>query len=255
MTYYINDLIFSMPQNINTSCALPFNQLFLNQGMAGMPIWNFSNYNTDFPIMNGFNFFNFNYQFQPFTPTVFNNVTNSDHTAAVTVTSSNVSAVRQSILSEADKYIGKWNKNDAMRKFSRAGVHGGGWCIDFITYCAKQALPNYPEEMWTCGPGVLREQAKKRNCYKQAPSSNRAEWAMQNIKPGDMLIADGDGQSGLHGVIVKEVCMEGNDCKIKVYSGNDAGGVVETAYYATKGRTYRGRAHNVLGVVNIDQFA
>ncbi len=231
--------------NFNVSSISPPQQNF-NFGTFpsySMPTWG-GFFNAGFDTFNG--------SFGAGWPS-FGSLTGSSYSGSV-----NNYAPCSSVSAEAARYLGKYDAASAKRKFSKSGNHAGGWCADFATYCAKQVLPKYPQSMVTASPDLLRQQAKKYNCYQTAPSSGKSEWAKNNIKPGDLVITGGNGQSGLHVIVVKEVKVKNGQTVISAYSGNDGGGVVQTEWPVEKGRWSKkkgGWYMPVYGVVNVGKFA
>lgn len=245
-----------------------FNPPLLNMSMINfpMPQMNFFNMSNNmsffpsfptYPSMNwgnmpSFGFDTFNGSFGANFPT-FGSLTNTSYSGGV-----NNYAPCDLVSSEAARYLGKYAPADAKRKFSKSGNHGGGWCADFATYCAKRVLPKYPQSMVTASPVTLRDEAKRLGCYQSAPSSNKSAWAKNNIKPGDLVITGGNGQSGLHVIVAKEVRVKDGKTVITAYSGNDGNSeVIQTDWPVESGRysKRKGKYLPVYGVVNVGKFA
>ncbi|MBR1776391.1 hypothetical protein IJ750_04895 [bacterium] len=222
----------------------------------------FSTYAFQYPAFNYFPILNFsvplNFGFDVFKRT---------SGVAKTIASSASNAVRtvgqtvgacKSVASIAAGCVGKYAAATAKRMFSAQGNHGGGWCIDFATYCAKKGLKNYPKSMVTASPAHLIKEANKYKCYKTAPSTGKSSWAVQNIKPGDIVITGGNGASGKHAIVVKEIVNKSGQTYVRAYSGNDGGGVCLTDWPVEKGRYSKkkgGWNMPIYGVINLSQFA
>ena len=196
----------------------------------------------------------------PVTTTKPSDVTRTSR-VTVPTESQDISSYRQKIMNKAEQYVGMFSEDKdrslAIRTFRSTPIRGGGWCVDFATYCVKSAMPNYPKNMVTSGTDDLIGKAEKRNCYLTAPSTNKGDWALKNIKPGDIVMTGGNGDSRKHAVIAKEVLVKNGKVVIRCYSGNDKGvrivdWPVERGRHSTK---HGGWYMPVYGVVKVDKFA
>ena len=229
---------------------LGFGQNLFN--LQSMPLMFNSPICFNFPLMQPFSFMNFPSIFPTYNFGMWSSMT--DTFSRSSSSSSGASSSADEITRVAASYIGNYDAAKAKIMFAGKN-HGGGYCADFATFCAKKAYKNYPQSMVTSSPGHLRDEAKKRNAYKSMPSSDKVNWAKQNIKKGDLLIADGSGASGLHVVIANRVCMKNGICVLECYSGNDGGGVKLVDYPIEKGRPVRDKHQMLQGVINMEKFA
>ena len=165
-----------------------------------------------------------------------------------TRTGSGVTGTKSSIVSKAQSYSWVKSDYDGNRLFSPKNPDGSvktnwGWCCDFTVSVYKQVMGSkFPSSLNTSSPIVLKDNADKLGCYHKFPSSSRAEWAQQNIKPGDILIMSGKGPSKHHVAIVKSV----HDGKIETISGNSGNAVKSVTYNASSASMY--------GVINLDKY-
>lgn len=162
------------------------------------------------------------------------------------------------MVSIAESFLGWSNKGDEKcnKKFSPSGYrtskwwaqHGRwGWCSDFATYCAKQALgAKWPKSMgnYISSPGGWKKKASPLGAYLEVPSSNKNSWLAANVHPGDIIYMKGSGDSGQHIAVVKSVSANG---KIEAISGN-SGNMV-------KRRTYDINSSGIHGFVSLGKLA
>lgn len=160
-----------------------------------MPIWDLSvkTPNAPYPFNNLFNF-NKNYA------DLFNYSKIESTTDNTTSTSreTNISAGKgngKAVLNLAMSYVGKVNSDaEGNRLFSPAEYKkhkSWGWCLDFATYCASHSNPNFPKSLVMSYPPAFRDKADKMGAYLKFPASDKVNWAVTNIKPGDILLKTG----------------------------------------------------------------
>ena len=148
------------------------------------------------------------------------------------------------VATKASSYIGKVNSDaEGNRLFS--GGRNQAWCQDFVSWILGAVTNKLPKVMTTTSsPIVFRDKADKMGCYNRVPSSNRVQWAKNNIHKGDVIIKSGKGQSGLHVAIALDVKDDGT---IIAVSGNSSDSVKRNTYNINKGDIY--------GIVDIERLA
>lgn len=206
-----------------------FNIPSFNFGWNLIP-FNFDNFSNLWSA-SSFNSYNNISIFNDFSTSAFSNCWNNfSYGDTFSRSSSNVKSSNNSsnsgagskVLEKAMSYVGKVNNDaDGVRLFSPAGSPSSrGWCADFATYCASQALGSkYPKSMITGGPFVLMDKARENNCWVSGWKSN--------AKPGDIVIVPGKGVSGKHVAIIKSIDSNG---KITCVSGNSSNSVRVSTY-------------------------
>jgi len=147
------------------------------------------------------------------------------------------------IAAKARSFVDRVNSDaEGNRLFS--GGRNQAWCQDFVSWTLGHTSDKFPRVMTTTSsPITFRNEADRRGCYYRMPSSNRKEWILANVKPGDVVVKDGKGASGLHVAIVTEVKSDGT---IVVASGNSSDAVKERNY---------GLNTTIYGIVDVEKLA
>lgn len=171
--------------------------------------------------------------------------TRSSSTTKSKSTSGSSSGTGMSVLNKAMSYVGKVNSDaEGNRLFSPKNYKQTawykqkgrwGWCSDFATYCAAEALGSkYPSSMKTSSPAGLKAAAQHNDCWVNGWNSS--------AKPGDIILLPGKGDSGLHVAVIKSI--DGNG-KVTCVSGNCQNAVKISSYNTS----------SVKGFVSIDKLA
>lgn len=208
----------------------------------------FFNFNFSPMMMPSFQMQTFQMPTFNFTMPTFNFTSQSSSGDTFTRTSSGSSGTKSAIVSKAQSYTWVKSDYDGNRLFSPRNRDGSvrtnwGWCCDFAVSVCKEVMgSNFPSSLNTSSPIALKNNANKLGCYHTFPSSSRADWAQQNIKPGDILIMSGKGPSKHHVAIVTNV----HDGKIETISGNCSN--------AVKARTYSATDTSMYGIINLDKY-
>lgn len=138
------------------------------------------------------------------------------------------------VASIAQSYVGKLSEADG----SYLQVTGGRaehWCADFVTYVVSKACEQTGKSLNGFGsPAVanLRAWGEANGCYGSIDgmsSSQKAQWIVNNVKPGDVMIMQNN--SSHTGIVTKVYSdgsfdtVEGNtsdQCLNRHYSANEA---------------------------------
>ncbi|MDO4975620.1 MAG: CHAP domain-containing protein [Alphaproteobacteria bacterium] len=123
------------------------------------------------------------------------------------------------LIGYSSSFIGKVNSDREGNRLFSGGVNQA-WCADFVTHCVKHVYGDKTPS-WFGSSRVyrLKEQARLHNAYIQMPTSGKASFIANNIKPGDIMVqlkAPSGDCSGHTGVVEKVnsdgsfFCVEGN---------------------------------------------
>lgn len=210
---------WNMPSLFNFD-LMPFN--FSQMFSWNSPIWNNSfvsftapdiNLNRNNNIFSGSNFYSAPQIGDTFSRTSTNVKINS--------------SIKMNLVERAKSYVGKVNSDsEGNRLFSR-GLNQP-WCADFVSYNLKQTYGNrLPSFTHFSSVNGLREWGEKNGCYRKVPSSGKASYIAQNIKPGDIMIEKNGGKS--HTGIVTKVNSDGS---FETVEGNCSNKVAVQRYNA-----------------------
>lgn len=166
------------------------------------------------------------------------------NTSATTAKNVKRDGLGAAIAAKASSFIGKVN-NDAEGNRLFSGGKNQAWCQDFVSWNLGAVTDKLPKTMTTTSsPIAFRDKAISLGCYQKVLSSDRINWAKNNIHKGDVIVKSGKGQSGLHVAIVLDVKDDGT---IVAVSGNSGNAVKRNNYNINKGDIY--------GVVDIEKAA
>ena len=219
----------------------------------GMPsLFNFNNFSFDFSKMlawdsplwnNSFmtpnsNFNNFNWNNNIFSGAFYSTPSVGDSFSRSRTTSS----LQLSLVDKAKSYVGRVNSDaEGNRLFS--GGSSRAWCADFVSYNLKQTFGSKLPSFTHCtSVNGLREWGKNNGCYHQMPSSGKASYIAQNVKPGDIMIEKEGGKS--HTGIVTKVNSDGS---FETVEGNCSSSV--------KTQKYQANSPTLSGFISLDKFA
>ena len=167
----------------------------------------------------------------------------SNYSSDTFVRSSN-SSLRMSLADKAKSYVGRVNSDrEGNRLFS--GGRTQSWCADFVSYNIKQTYGSKLPSSFRHFSAVseLKQWGENNNCYRQMPSSGKANYIANNVKIGDIMIEKKGGKS--HTGIVTKVNSDGsfetvegncgNKVAIQKYSANSStlSGFISMDKYAT----------------------
>lgn len=112
----------------------------------------------------------------------------------------------------ANKFMGYNEANGSYKKFT--GGRTEAWCADFVTYIIKNYAASQgiklPKDFGSSSVSGLMSWAQSKGCFKntsQMSNSQKADYAKNNLKPGDIIIWKSNGAS--HTGIVKSVNDDG----------------------------------------------
>lgn len=262
---------FAMP-SFSFNSFLPFNFNFgynQNSYNYSLPVFNFISPNTWFQNKNttydSFNSYklesNFTLPTPSFTPNLntysYSNTQNNQfsYTIGDTFTSksnsdknsnlkNNSSTSKQlNLCNNAKFYIGKVNSDSEGNRLFSPNGRSQAWCADFVTYVTKKTYGNnLPKDFGSSSVYYLRDWGINNNCYKQMPSSNKADFIAQNIKPGDIMIEKQNGKS--HTGIVTKVNSDGS---FETVEGNASNKV--------KAKRYEATSDTLSGFISLDKYS
>ena len=248
----------------NCSCGL--NNMFMP--FNGFSFNNFFSF-PSFNMFNGFtpSFFSFAQQtplFQMptmnFTQTNFNwnnlNTTslwNNNYNFSVGDTFSRTTSITRSsgplqtqLAQKALSYVGKVNNDsEGNRLFSKG--QNRPWCSDFVSTVVHNVygskLPSsFPPSL--CSVASLRNWGESNNRFLKLPSSNKADFIANNVKPGDLMIITRPAGKHGHTAIVTKVNPDGS---FETVGGNESNSV--------KKRTRTYTTEYLAGFVSMDGIA
>lgn len=221
-----------MPFNWNMPSLFNFN--FMPFNLSQMFSWNSPIWNNSFTLPNT----NFNWNNNIFSSSSFYSPPQIGDTFSRTTTSS---PIKMNLVERAKSYVGKVNSDsEGNRLFSRGLKQP--WCADFVSYNLKQTygsrLPSFTHISSVNG---LREWGEKNGCYRKVPSSGKASYIAQNIKPGDIMIEKNGGKS--HAGIVTKVNSDGS---FETVEGNCSNKVAVQKYSAN--------SPTLSGFISLDKY-
>ena len=140
------------------------------------------------------------------------------------VTRRKAGTLQSQLVNKALSYDGKVNSDTEGNRLFSLGKNRH-WCADFVATLVSDIygskLPSdFPEHL--ASVSFLKNWGEKHNCYVELPSSNKAKFIAENIKPGDIMIQKGvaNGKKKSHTAIVVKVYEDGSFDIIEGNAGN-----------------------------------
>lgn len=142
------------------------------------------------------------------------------------------------MLEHAKKYIGKVNSDAEGNRLFSPGGKAQGWCYDFIRSMFIETNADVAKIFKTTSyPPDAKNEAIKQGAYVKNPKAS-------DLHPGDILVTEGKGPSGLHVGLVDRV----ENGKIYIVAGNSSKNSVSESSYALN-------SSKVYGVIQTDKLA